>query len=220
MFDELPLLMYRVSGWSVNLATLIIMWYTLRTIKIWQGKYIFLAIDFCMTAISQLIASASAILAENNLVIDHIIIPLDFALLNFYLMQQYKSPTIKYFTIFIVILFALIQANVSLNLEGYKNYNFLGLYGLTGELFIYSLINLTFLFKKKTNYSRLRFNPDFWFTATIFSLCFVGILAAILNQVSYDPMVAVYIFYLINVPYNLFISASMFGNYKGIKLLR
>lgn len=215
---NIPLILYRISGWTNNVVTIWVAYAAIKSKKIWKGRYLFLAINFMYSALIELFSSITALLNFNNLFLDYLYVPAAFALKTLYLNGEHKSKKGLRFTYLVIVLFALAQAYKALNAEGYKEYNAIGAYGSTAFLLTYSLFNLTFLFKERIYQQKLRLNPNFWFTATIFCRSFLGLIMTFLDATSYVASSEM-VLYVLFISENFIKAVFYFGYYRGIKLL-
>ncbi len=184
----------------------------------WRRKYCFLGVYFCIIAVLELVGSITAILIMNNLFLDYIYIPASFALLSLYLSKQHEQG-VQYLTIVCILAFFALQLYKALDEKGYERFNSVGSY-IDGVFMIcYSMWNLRFLIKQKNILGRLRLNPDFWFTITIFNLAFLDLVISVLSDSSYASGSDV-VLYALFISRNLLKAILLYGYYKGIKLLR
>ena len=216
---NIPLILYRISGWTNNFVTIFLVYIAINCKEMWRGRYLFLAINFVYLALLELISSATAILNINNLFLDHLYVPVAFILKTLYLNHEHPSKKIHYFTYLIIFIFVLLQIYVAYDGAGYKKFNAVGSYG--SELFFlsYSFINLTKLFREKTYTKKLRLNPNFWFTMTIFCRAGFGLVTSILDELSYEANNDMVLFVLFTSE-NFIKAALYFGYFRGMKLLR
>ncbi len=216
---NIPLILYRISGWTNNVVTIFLVFTAIKSKEMWRGRYLHLAVNFVYLALLELISSVTAIFNINNLFLDHLYVPVAFILKTFYLNGEYQFKKVHYFTYLIIFIFVLLQIYVAFDGAGYKKFNAVGSYG--SELFfvIYSFFNLTKLFREKTYTKKLRLNPNFWFTMTIFCRAGFGFVTSILDELSYEANNDMVLFVLFTS--ENFIKAGLyFGYFRGIKLLR
>ena len=209
-----PLLIYRISGWSINLSTLFLAFVALKSKKIWKGKYVFLGIWFVCLAITELVSSITAVLAINNLFLDYYYGSISFGMKTLYLSRQYKQKWIHWLGYICVAIFVFLQIYKAYFKAEYNVFNAFGAYSSTIFFLIFSIINLNFLFRKKNYAYKLRSNPDLWFTVTLFCFSSLGLIISVLATAQSE-----------NVLYALYISENFikvflyFGYYRGIKSL-
>lgn len=216
---NIPLILYRVSGWTNNLVTVFLVFAAIKCKEMWKGRYLFLAINFAYLALLELVSSVTAIFNINNLFLDHLYIPVAFILKTLYLNGEHQKKNIHYATYFLMLVFVVLQFFVAFDDAGYTKFNAIGSYGSELFFLIYSFFNLTKLFREKTYTKKLRLNPNFWFTATIFCRAGFGFMTAILDELSYEANNDTVLFFLFTT--ENFIKAGLyFGYFRGMKLLR
>ena len=216
---NIPLIIYRISGWLVTITEISLAIFAITTKRMWQGKYLFLAIYLCFNAFSDIVSSLTAMLLVNNLFLSNLVSPMNFTLKALFLREQHRNQYVRWGVNFIIIVFVGINIINAFHLGKFKEINTLGLIINRSFFLIFTVWNLTLMFKNRSNLNRLRQNPDFWFTATMFCFAFMGLMVTILTDVSYaagSDMVLYVLFISENV-----INASIFyGYYRAIKLLR
>lgn len=216
---NIPLIIYRISGWLVTLTEISLAIFAISTKRMWQGKYIYLAIYLCFNAFSDIVSSVTAIFLINNLFLTNILSPLNFTLKALFLREQHRNQYIRSGVIFIIIVFVSINIINSFYLDKFKEINTLGLIINRSFLLIFTVWNLTMMFKNKGNLNKLRQNPDFWFTATMFCFAFMGLMITILTDVSYAAGSDL-VLYILFISENLIDVTIYWGYYRAIKLLR
>lgn len=216
---NIPLIIYRISGWLVTLTEISLAIFAISTKRMWQGKYLYLAIYLCFNAFSDIISSVTAIFLINNLFLTNILSPLNFTLKALFLREQHRNQYIRSGVIFIIIVFVSINIINSFYLDKFKEINTLGLIINRSFLLIFTVWNLTMMFKNKGNLNKLRQNPDFWFTATMFCFAFMGLMITILTDVSYAAGSDL-VLYILFISENLIDVTIYWGYYRAIKLLR
>lgn len=215
---DLPLLIYRFSGWLITIVEISLAIYILRSKNMWQGRYIFMSIYFCIGAFFEIVSSVTAILLINNLFLSNILSPLNFTLKALYLREISSNKLIRLGVIFIVIIFVSINVLNSLYLNKFKEINNVGIIINRGFFVIFSIWILTNMFRNNAN-SVLRQKPDFWFTATMFCFAFFGIISTVLIDVSYSAQSEI-VLYVLFISENLINAALFYGYFKSVKLLR
>ncbi len=215
---NIPLLIYRISGWTINLTTIFLAFTAIQTKKIWSGKYIFLGIWFVSLAVTELVSSITALFGINNLFLDYLYGSISFGMKTLFLSRQYKNKWIHWAAFFTVIVFVGIQIEKSIFKGEYNTFNAFGAYTSTIFFLIFSIINLTFLFKERNPNKKLRSNPDFWFTATIFFFAFLGLAISVIADTSYAAQSEM-VLYTLYISENFIKVLLYFGYYRGIKLL-
>jgi hypothetical protein len=216
---NIPLIIYRVSGWLVTITEISLAIFAITTKRMWQGKYIFLAIYLCFNAFSDIVSSVTAMLMVNNLFMTNILSPLNFTLKALFLREQHRNQYVRWGVIFIIIVFVTINIINSFYLDKFKEINTLGLIINRSFFLIFTVWNLTLMFKNKGNLNKLRQNPDFWFTATMFCFAFMGLMTTILTDVSYAAGSDM-VLYVLFISENLIDAGIYYGYYRAIKLLR
>lgn len=216
---NIPLIIYRISGWLVTLTEISLAIFAISTKRMWQGKYLYLAIYLCFNAFSDIVSSVTAIFLINNLFLTNILSPLNFTLKALFLREQHRNQYIRFGVIFIIIVFVGINIINSFYLDKFKEINTLGLIINRSFFLILTVWNLTMMFKNKGNLNKLRQNPDFWFTATMFCFAFMGLMITILTDVSYAAGSDL-VLYVLFISENLIDVAIYWGYYRAIKLLR
>jgi hypothetical protein len=216
---NIPLIIYRVSGWLVTITEISLAIFAITTKRMWQGKYIFLAIYLCFNAFSDIVSSVTAMLMVNNLFMTNILSPLNFTLKALFLREQHRNQYVRLGVIFIIIVFVSINIINSFYLDKFKEINILGLIINRSFFLIFTVWNLTLMFKNKGNLNKLRQNPDFWFTATMFCFAFMGLMTTILTDVSYAAGSDL-VLYILFISENLIDVGIYYGYYRAIKLLR
>jgi len=216
---NIPLIIYRISGWLVTLTEISLAIFAISTKRMRQGKYLYLAIYLCFNAFSDIISSVTAIFLINNLFLTNILSPMNFTLKALFLREQHRNQYIRFSVIFIIIVFVGINIINSFYLDKFKEINTLGLIINRSFFLIFTVWNLTMMFKNKGNLNKLRQNPDFWFTATMFCFAFMGLMITILTDVSYAAGSDL-VLYVLFISENLIDVAIYWGYYKAIKLLR
>ena len=217
MLENVPLFFYRISGWTINLATLILAFFALKSKNMWVGKYKYMGFFFVLMAFVELYASITVFLTTNNLYIDYWYIPAIFSLRIFYLSKQTDSKIIERITIFILAAFIILQIYIGFH-EEINGLNTIGQNIASLLLISYCVRNLTILFKEKSGTKKLRFSPDFWFTITILVLNLKAFFQDILEETTYvsGNTEVLYIFRSSGSFIKVFL---LYGYYKGIKLL-
>ena len=210
--------LYHVSGWLINLATLLLVYFAFKSKNIWKGKYKFMALFFVVMALAELYASITVFITTSNLYIDYWYIPIIFSLRLLYLSKQIKLVLAERIAIAVIITFIIFQIYLGLHANMKLDLN---VWGINVELFLLicaSLFNVTILFKEKSISKKLRQNPDFWFTITILLLSLKSIFEVSLDNSAYisQNITALLIFRVATNFTNIFF---YYGYYKGIKLL-
>jgi hypothetical protein len=215
---DIPLIIYRASGWLVTITEISLAIFALTTKRMWQGKYIFMAIYLCFNAFSDIVSSITALLLVNNLFMSNIVSPLNFTLKALFLREQHRNQYVRFGVIFIIIVFVGINILNSFYLDKFKEINTLGLIINRSFFLIFTVWNLTLMFRNRSNLNKLRQNPDFWFTATMFCFAFMGLMTTILTDVSYAAGSDM-VLYVLFISENLIDVGIYWGYYKAIKLL-
>jgi hypothetical protein len=216
---NIPLIIYRASGWLVTITEIFLAIFAITTKRMWQGKYIYMAIYLCFNAFSDIVSSVTAMLMVNNLFMTNILSPLNFTLKALFLREQHRNQYVRWGVIFIIIVFVTINIINSFYLDKFKEINTLGLIINRSFFLIFTVWNLTLMFKNKGNLNKLRQNPDFWFTATMFCFAFMGLMTTILTDVSYAAGSDM-VLYVLFISENLIDAGIYYGYYRAIKLLR
>jgi hypothetical protein len=216
---NLPLLLYRISGWANILTNIFLAIYAVKTKRMWQGKYVFMAILFCFFAFINLISGITALFLIKNLFLDHIINPVNFVLKALFLREQHKNKYIRNGVITLIVVSVLISFFSAFYKDGYKEIGTLSVIINRTFFIIFSIFNLTVLFQNKPEASKLRQNPDFWFTATMLCFAFFGLISSIIIDISYKAGSDL-VLYAIFITENLINIFIYFGYYKAMKLLR
>lgn len=216
---DFPLILYRISGWAIILTNVFLAIYAIKTKKMWRGKYIFLTIIFCLSASTNVVSGITALLLINNLFLEYFSSPASFIMKGLYLREDHKNKWIRNGVIVLVTIFVMLTAFTAFYKDGYKEISTLGLIINRSFFILFTILNLTILFKNKPEATKLRQNPDFWFTATMLTFAFFGLISSIIIDISYKAGSD-------NVLYAIFISENLiniliyFGYFKAIKLLR
>jgi hypothetical protein len=216
---NIPLIIYRISGWLVTITEISLAIFAITTKRMWKGKYIFLAIYLCFNAFSDIVSSVTALLLVNNLFMSNIVSPLNFTLKALFLREQHRNQYVRWGVIFIIIIFVGINIINSFYLDKFKEINTLGLIINRSFFLIFTVWNLTLMFRNKGNLNKLRHSPDFWFTATMFCFAFMGLMTTILTDVSYAAGSDM-VLYILFISENLIDVGIYYGYYRAIKLLR
>jgi hypothetical protein len=216
---NIPLIIYRVSGWLVTITEISLAIFAITTKRMWQGKYIFMAIYLCFNAFSDTVSSVTAIFLLNNLFLSNIVSPLNFTLKALFLREQHRNQYVRWGVIFIIAVFVGINIINSFYLDKFKEISTLGLIINRSFFLIFTVWNLTLMFKNRSNLNKLRQNPDFWFTATMFCFAFMGLMTTILTDVSYAAGSDM-VLYVLFISENLIDVIIYWGYYRAIKLLR
>lgn len=216
---DLPLILYRISGWAIIFTIVFLAFSTLKNKSMWKGKYLFLGILFWIYAITNFVSGITALFLINNLFLEHITIPVSFVLKGLYLREQNKNLWIRNAMLIIMTVFVAISFFLTFYKDGYKEISTLSSIISRSFFIIFTILNLTLLFKNKPEAIKLRQNPDFWFTATMLAFAFFGLISSIIIDISYTAGRD-------NVLYAIFISENLiniliyYGYFKAIKLLR
>jgi hypothetical protein len=214
-----PLILYRFSGWASILMQVFLALSTLKIKQMWKGKYLFLGILFWIYAISNVLSGITALLLINNLFLEHFTVPASFALKGLYLREQNKNHWIRNTMLIIMTLFVAISVFLTFYKDGYKEISTLSVIISKSFFILFTILNLTLLFKNKPEATKLRQNPDFWFTATMLAFAFFGLISSIIIDISYEAGSD-------NVLYAIFISENFItifiycGYFKAMKLLK
>jgi hypothetical protein len=217
--ENTPLIIYRISGWLVTITEISLAIFAITTKRMWQGKYLFLAIYLCFNALSDIVSSVTAMLLVNNLFMSNIVSPLNFTLKALFLREQHRNQYVRFGVIFIIIVFVGINIINSFYLDKFKEISTISLIINRSFFLIFTAWNLTLMFKNKANLNKLRQNPDFWFTATMFCFAFMGLMTTILTDVSYAAGSDL-VLYILFISENLIDVGIYYGYYRAIKLLR
>jgi hypothetical protein len=212
------LTLYQISGWLVNLIIIGLAIFAIRSRRIWNGKYLFLGLLFCILAVLETAVALLSNFRYNTFYLNFVYVIFEFCLLILYLGWQLKIKHSKTGAIAIVLVFVFFQIYQAVDKEAYKKYDSLGIYINTSMLMLFSISNLTIMFTKKSLSGNLRGAPDFWFTTTIFFLNFLDLFIYILTEVTYDSK-SDRVFFMLYISRNVFKSLILYGYYKGIKLL-
>lgn len=158
---ELPLLIYRLSGWSQDLILIIICWMALKKVSFWKGHYSYFLAYILSITILEIIYAVSAIFLKNNLFLDYIYVTLEFILLGLFLRGIIKFYWINIFILSCSVLFVLFQFFNAFWGQGIKDYNSHGALINNTYLIFLSLLAFSLIFKKVVN--KNMFNvPDTW----------------------------------------------------------
>lgn len=214
-----PLISYRISGWLVTLTLIFLAIFAIKTKQMWRGKYVFIAILLCFAAFVNVVSSVTAILMLNNLFLTYILAPVNFTLKALYLREQHPNKAIRWGVILLIMLYVFINMVKAIYNDGYKEMNTLGVFINRSFFIVFTLWNLTLLFKNTKSINKLRQNPDFWFTATMLCFAFFGIASTIITDVSYSARSNL-VLYIVFISENLIDVFIYYGYYRGMKLLR
>ncbi len=211
------LIIYRISGWTINLMLIFVAYSGIKNKNLWKGRYLFIAIYFCWVAFTNFSAGILALFNFNNLFFTHL--PLSFVLKAMYLKGEHKQQKVHYFTYVCIVIFIIAQLYKTFDAEGYKSMNVFGAYSGYPFFMIYTVWNLTTMFREKPSSQNLRQNPDFWFTATMFAFAFVSLVSTVLDETSYANS-SDNVLYVLFSAENLINAILYIGYYRGIKLMR
>lgn len=212
------LIIYRISGWAIILIIIFLALSTLKTKPMWKEKYLYLGILYWIYAISNVISGVTALFLINNLFLEHFTVPASFVLKGLYLREQNKNHWIRNIMLIIMTIFVAISVFLTFYKDGYKEISTISAIISRSFFILFTILNLTFLFKNKPEASKLRQNPDFWFTATMLCFAFFGLISSIIIDISYEAGSD-------NVLYAIFISENLiniliyYGYFKAMKLL-
>lgn len=185
----------------------------------WRGKYIYMVILFCFSAFTNVVSGITALLLVNNLFLEYFSSPASFIMKGLYLREDHKNKWIRNGVIVTITVFVILTAFTAIYKDGFKEIGTLSLIINRSFFTLFSIYNLTLLFKNKPEATKLRQNPDFWFTATMLCFAFFGLISSIIIDISYKAGSD-------NVLYAIFISENLinifiyYGYFKAIKLLR
>lgn len=185
----------------------------------WRGKYLYLAILFCFSAFTNVVSGITALLLINNLFLEYFSSPASFILKGLYLREDHKNKWLRNGVIVVMTIFVMITAFTAIYKDGYKEIGTASLIINRSFYILFTILNLTLLFKNKPEATKLRQNPDFWFTATMLCFAFFGLISSIIIDISYEAGSD-------NVLYAIFISENLshiliyLGYFKAMKLLR
>lgn len=216
---DFPLFLYRLSGWAVILTNVFLAIYAIKTKQMWRGKYVYLSILFCFSAFTNLVSGITALLLMNNLFLEYFSSPASFILKGLFLRDDHKNKWIRNGVIVVITIFVMITAFTAIYKDGYKEIGTASLIINRSFYIFFTILNLTLLFKNKPEATKLRQNPDFWFTATMLTFAFFGLISSIIIDISYEAGSD-------NVLYAIFISENLinvliyYGYFKAMKLLR
>lgn len=214
-----PLLCYRISGWLVTTVIIFLAIFALKNKQMRRGKYLYLTIMFCVSAVTNIASVATAIVVMNNLFLDYILSTSNFTFKTLFLREQYQKKSIRILLSLAIVIFIIITFITAIYKSGYKEIATLSL--LLNRVFfiILTVWSMTLMFRKKDSTSRLRQNPDFWFSTTMLFFAFFGIITGIIIDISYkaDSDLVLYIVFTSENLINLFITL---GYFKAIKLLK
>ncbi len=216
---NVPLLIYRFSGWLTTITEVALAIFVLKTKKMWQGRYVFMSIYFCVGAFFEIISSITAILLINNLFLSNILSPLNFTLKALYLREQNGNKYIRWGVILVIGVFVGLNIFNSLYLNKFKEINTIGMIINRAFFIFFTVWNLTSMFKNKVFTGKLRQNPDFWITATMFCFAFWGLISTVITDVSYEAKSDL-VLYFVLISENLINALLFYGYFKGVKLLR
>jgi len=219
MKSTLPYNFYIATGWIINLLALFVAIVAVRKRSMWQKEYLWLVLDFCFIASIELVGLITLHLGINNFLLGYLYSPVNFSLLLLYLNPVTKGSKNFIVCTVMVLIFWISQIYLIFHRTEDSHINTIGVYASSSILLVYALWKLNSLFRRKIASTQLRLNPDFWFSATIFSMCFANLFVAVLTDITYiskSPKG----FYIVNIPYNLMYALMLFGYYKGITLFR
>lgn len=216
---NIPLIIYRISGWLITVTEISLAIFAITTKRMWQGKYIFMAIYLCFNAFSDIVSLITATLSVNNLFLSNIVSPMNFTLKALFLREQHRNQYVRWGVIFIIIIFVGINIINSFYLDKFKEISTIGLIINRSFFLIFTVWNLTLMFRSRSNLNKLRQNPDFWFTATMFCFAFMGLMTTILTDVSYAAGSDM-VLYVLFISENLIDVGIYWGYYRAIKLLK
>lgn len=216
---DIPLICYRISGWLITVTEIALAIFALKTKRMWQGKYLFLGILFCFNAISSISSMVTALLLTNNLFLDYLVAPANFTFKALYLRDFRRQKAIRWGVIILIIVYVGLNIFTAFYKDGYKSVNTFAILINRAFFMLFTLWNLTLMFKNKTNGGKLRQNPDFWFTATMLCFAFKGLMFTIVTDISYSASSDL-VLYVIFISENLINALLLYGYFKGVKLLR
>jgi hypothetical protein len=185
----------------------------------WKGKHLYLGILFWTYAISNVVSGITALLLINNLFLEHFTVPASFVLKGLYIRDQNKNHGVRNTMLIIMTIFVAISVFLTFYKDGYKEISTLSTIISRSFFILFTILNLKILFKNKPEATKLRQNPDFWFTATMLCFAFFGLISSIIIDISYKAGSD-------NVLYAIFISENLiniliyFGYFKAMKLMR
>jgi hypothetical protein len=216
---NIPLIIYRISGWLITITEISLAIFAMTTKRMWQGKYIFIAIYLCFNAFSDIVSLITATLSVNNLFLSNIVSPMNFTMKALFLREQQRNQFVRLGVILIIIVFVSINIINSFYLNKFKEISTIGLIINRSFFLIFTVWNLTLMFRNRSNLNKLRQNPDFWFTATMFCFAFMGLMTTVLTDVSYAAGSDM-VLYILFISENLIDVGIYWGYYRAIKLLR
>jgi hypothetical protein len=216
---NIPLVIYRISGWLITVTEISLAIFAITTKRMWQGKYVFMAIYLCFNAFSDIVSLITATLSVNNLFLSNIVSPMNFTMKALFLREQHRNQYVRWGVIFVITIFVGINIINSFYLDKFKEINTLGLIINRSFFLIFTIWNLTLMFRNRSNLNKLRQNPDFWFTATMFCFAFMGLMTTVLTDVSYAAGSDM-VLYVLFISENLIDVGIYWGYYRAIKLLR
>ncbi|MEY4540628.1 MAG: hypothetical protein RLZZ306_2385 [Bacteroidota bacterium] len=216
---NIPLIIYRISGWLITITEISLAIFAMTTKRMWQGKYIFIAIYLCFNAFSDIVSLITATLSVNNLFLSNIVSPMNFTMKALFLREQQRNQFVRLGVILIIIVFVSINIINSFYLNKFKEISTIGLIINRSFFLIFTVRNLTLMFRNRSNLNKLRQNPDFWFTATMFCFAFMGLMTTVLTDVSYAAGSDM-VLYILFISENLIDVGIYWGYYRAIKLLR
>ncbi len=213
------LIFYRISGWFVTITEISLAIFAIKTKRMWQGKYVFLGILFCYNAVSDIFSIITSLLLTNNLFLEYILAPTHFTLKALYLRDFHKNKIVRWGVILLIIVYVSLNIFTAFYKDGYKSMNTVSMIINRVFFILFTVWNLTLMFKNKGISGKLRQNPDFWFTATMLCLAFRGIIFSIITDVSYSAGSDL-VLYAVFISENLINVFLLYGYFKGVKLLR
>ena len=178
-----------------------------------------MAIYFCNAAVFDIISSVMANFLINNLFFSNILSPLNFTLKALYLRELNKNKYIRWGVVLVIVIFVSINIINSFFLDRFKEINTIGMIINRSFFTLFTVWNLTLMFKNKNFAGKLRQNPDFWLTATMFCFAFWGLISTIITDVSYEAKSDL-VLYVVFISDNIINALLFYGYFKGVKLLR
>ncbi len=213
------LIFYRISGWFVTITEISLAIFAIKTKRMWQGKYVFLGILFCYNAVSDIFSIITSLLLTNNLFLEYILAPTHFTLKALYLRDFHKNKIVRWGVILLIIVYVSLNIFTAFYKDGYKSMNTVSMIINRVFFILFTVWNLTLMFKNKGISGKLRQNPDFWFTAAMLCFALRGLVFTIVTDVSYSAGSDL-VLYAVFISENLIYVFLLYGYFKGIKLLR
>lgn len=213
----LPLILYRLSGWALDLVFIILCSRAIQKRWFWVAHYRFLFYYFILITLQELASTVTALLMTNNLFLTYLYTPTEFVLLGLYMNGIFKKKLLSTLIYILSLFFVFFNIYNALGGEGLETANNFG--SIINNLYLITLAIFSFtkLFKDIGD-KKLFERVDSWFVLAILLIYILCLLADYLYALVLPHKFNNWL-YAILITQNILKSCFLIFYLKGISLI-